>query len=464
VIVFAVYWLMPYTKYRHVTRKALLLVASYYFYMSWNVKLVSLIAASTALDYTVGLILESSTSRRVRRGALIASLVGNLGLLATFKYANFFVDSAVVLGQRIGLHLTPVELNIVLPVGISFYTFQTLSYTIDVYRGKLPTCRNLLDFSLFVAFFPQLVAGPIVRAADFLPQLGYDKTWDRERLRRGLRLTVVGLAKKVVVADSVAIIADAVFADPGSYGLVGTWLGVVAFAVQIYCDFSGYSDVAIGVAAMLGYDIPKNFAHPYIAQSIREFWRRWHISLSTWLRDYLYIPLGGNRHGELLTYRNLMLTMVLGGLWHGAAWTFVAWGVYQGLMLSATRLGERRFPRLTGVDADVGLPVAAARMAVTFVFVCFGWVLFRAQSFSDALHLSASMAGLNGMWGEGALRLRAAWLFVPVVFGHLAAFVKERYGVDLMQPLVVRAAIITGAVVGILAFWDDPSSFIYFQF
>ncbi|NLF32131.1 MAG: MBOAT family protein [Planctomycetes bacterium] len=457
-LVFAAYWIVR----RPTIRKALLLAASYHFYMSWNRWLISLILASTALDYALGLILDRTDRPRVRRAALAASCAGNLGLLALFKYAGFFAESLGALASALGVTLTPVELKLVLPVGISFYTFQTLSYTIDVYRRRMPACRSALDFALFVAFFPQLVAGPIVRAESFLPQLQREVRWDGRRMLSGLALMVRGLAKKIVLADSLAIVADRVFDAPLSYGTAATWYGVVAFAIQIYCDFSGYSDVAIGTARMLGFDLPSNFDHPCLADSPSNFWRRWHISLSTWLRDYLYIPLGGNRRGTARTYANLAATMLLGGLWHGAAWTFVAWGAYQGALLCAGRAGRWESPPGPLKRPLVGL---LARLAAMWVLVLIGWVFFRARTFADAGRLLAHMAGFGRPAVEAWVPTAGLWLIGLFGLTQLAAFARERYGVEPAAHPFVKAAVLTGCVVGILAFSRPVSTaFIYFQF
>jgi len=452
-VVFACYWLVRHQR----ARKVLLLLASYYFYMCWNPKLVVLIWASTLLDFGMGQVLARTDRRGLRKAALIASCVGNLGLLGIFKYAGFFAESFAIMANRLGFHMSPVELKIVLPVGISFYTFQTMSYTIDLYRRRIPACHSPLDFALFVAFFPQLVAGPILRASHFLPQLQGERRWSWQRFRCGMWRFVRGLAKKVIIADSLAlVVVDPMFHTPEKYGFLGSWTGVICFAVQIYCDFSGYSDVAIGTAAMLGYHVPENFDHPYLARGLRDFWRRWHISLSTWLRDYLYIPLGGNRRGRRRTLINLMLTMLLGGLWHGAAWTFIAWGAYHGGLLATERKLQER-----GVKPD---RLAFPSIVITCFLVCFGWALFRADSFGDARTVVAGMLGLRGLGGLDGLRVAALWLVAVVFVTHALAFVKERWGYDWQRPLIVRAALATGCAVGIPAFWYMAQPFIYFQF
>ena len=310
--------------------KATMLAASYVFYAWWDWRFLTLIWLSTAVDFVAGRALMASASPTRRRLLLVLSLATNLGMLGFFKYADFFVESFVNLMADLGLAVSAQPLGIILPVGISFYTFQTMSYSIDIYRGRLEPTESLLDFALFVGFFPQLVAGPIVRARDFLAQLATD---DRTPIDTGrsLRLILGGLFKKIVIADVLATeLVDGVFANPGGATGLETLLAIYGYALQIYGDFSGYSDIAIGIALLLGFRFGDNFDQPYRAASLQEFWRRWHISLSSWLRDYLYVSLGGSRRGRLLTYRNLLITMLLGGLWHGAGWTFVVWGALHG--------------------------------------------------------------------------------------------------------------------------------------
>ena len=358
----------------HRARKLFLLVASYYFYAYWDWRFLSLIFASTLIDYCVGQCLKRTTAQARRKFLLLVSLVCNLGLLGFFKYFNFFVESMQAMLAPLGWHVG--SLNILLPVGISFYTFQSLSYTIDVYRGKIKCCDDFLDFALFVSFFPQLVAGPIVRASVFLKQLETPRYLTWRRTAEGFRQFTIGLFKKAFIADRIAVFVDGVFGNAGVFDGPTTWLAVMCYAIQIYCDFSGYSDMAIGAARMLGYDIPVNFKYPYIARSVTDFWRRWHISLSTWLRDYLYIPLGGNRKGPRRTCINIMITMVLGGLWHGAAWTFVFWGAMHGVALVVTRWVSARLgtPSANGVTRGF---MAAGGWLVTMLVVLVALVFFR---------------------------------------------------------------------------------------
>ncbi len=366
----------------HKAQKMILLAASWYFYAYWDWRFFGLLLLSTVVDYSIGMGFAKITDNRKRRVLLWVSVITNLGILGFFKYYNFFIGSISQMLQPLGINTS--TLSIILPIGISFYTFQTMSYTIDVYWRKLEPCKNFFDFALFVSFFPQLVAGPIVRASDFLPQLKTPRQMSWDKTYSGARLIVIGFFKKSFIADHLAFFVDGVFRNPGVFDMGTTWLAVLAYAIQIYCDFSGYSDMAIGLARILGYEFNINFNLPYLAHSVEDFWRRWHISLSTWLRDYLYIPLGGNRKGRTRTYLNLIITMVLGGLWHGAAWTFVFWGAIHGGALAVSKFysqikhdAQRRvegagFRRFTG-------------WAATMLVVIIGWTFFRAQSFSDAV-------------------------------------------------------------------------------
>ena len=370
---------------RRESRNLWLLVASYYFYAYWDYRFCGLLLLSTVVDYWVALWMDQSRSDRVRRALMVVSLCVNLGVLGLFKYFNFFIASAQPLLESLGLHAG--TLAIILPVGISFYTFQTLSYTIDVYRGVIRPTKRFLDFSLYVAFFPQLVAGPIVRARELLPQLAEVPRWSSRRFYGGAQQILRGAVKKVILADRLGEAVDVVFAGPDLYSGGTIALAVLAYAGQIYYDFAGYSDIAIGAAKMLGYRFPINFRHPYLATSMAEFWHRWHMTLSRWLRDYLYISLGGSRVSALATYRNLMITMVLGGLWHGAAWTFVLWGVWHGLALSAQRWARDRFTTR---------PPPLLGWTVTMAVVLVGWILFRSADLDQAALVLRRIVTLAG--------------------------------------------------------------------
>lgn len=463
-LVAAAYVMLP-----HKGQNRMLLVASYVFYGAWDWRFLSLILLSTVVDYFVALRLRSEMSEPRRKQLLWVSLSVNLGMLGVFKYLGFFADSFQALLAGLGYDADPLMLSIVLPVGISFYTFQTLSYTIDVYRRELEPEPDFLDFALFVAFFPQLVAGPIERARNLLPNIASPRVLSWEALGRGAVLCLLGLIKKIVIADGIAPSVDAVYGSPDPSRidiLLATWL----FAVQIYCDFSGYTDIARGVAKMLGFSLMRNFAQPYFAADPQEFWRRWHISLSSWLRDYLYISLGGNRGGRWATYRNLMATMLLGGLWHGAAWNFVLWGGYQGALLAVHRaLTGRRGGSGEGARRSLGdWLLRGLAIAAFFQVVCYGWLLFRASSFEQIAGFTARLAGIAAAPAgitmpdpPLAALLGMVWLLGWDIMVERSGDVRFYAG----WPMAVRAALYAGMIY-LLAFGATTatSAFIYFQF
>ena len=376
------------------SRKLMLLAASYVFYGWWDWRFLSLIVVSSLVDFACGAALDRARrpdrSASRRKGILAVSICLNLGLLGFFKYFGFFVDSAKATLGEFGLPWGLDTLDIVLPVGISFYTFQTMSYTIDIFRGKMRSTARLDDFMLFVAFFPQLVAGPIERASRLLPQIEKPKKADAGEVSSGLELVLLGLFYKMVVADNMAPYVNSVFHMPAPGG-AAVATATVAFAFQIYGDFAGYSLIARGVARMLGFDIIANFRVPYVSRSPSEFWQRWHVSLSSWLRDYLYIPLGGNRDGRWRTYRNLSLTMLLGGLWHGAAWTFVIWGAFHGLLLVAYRLLGHSSGRGQPGEGNGTFAGRIAAASLFFALTCLGWLIFRADSFGQLVAFSRAL-------------------------------------------------------------------------
>lgn len=391
-------------------KKINLLLASYIFYAAWNPPFILLLWLSTVVDFFVGRALYTQENKHKRRVLLVISLIGNLGMLCFFKYGGFLLENFVQLANLIGINYHPAKPNIILPAGISFYTFTTLCYTIDMYKRESKPVARLLDFSLFVTFFPHLVAGPIVRPPQLVPQFETERKATKQQLLDGLLLLSLGIFMKVVCADTLLSgAADTVFGSGGHMGALDAWSGVLAFSGQIFFDFAGYSTSAIGVAMCLGFVLPQNFMYPYAAIGFSDFWRRWHITLSTWLRDYLYIPLGGNRQGTFRTYINLMITMLIGGLWHGASWTFVAWGGLHGLYLWIEKaLTERRTKTADTPTGDVPEPViATASMApaikiknkgfigalLTFLLICVTWVFFRAATFGQAWALLRSMAG-----------------------------------------------------------------------
>lgn len=377
------YWRLP-----HRGQNLLLLVASYVFYGYWDWRYLGLLAASTLIDYYVSNAIYRDDDARRRKILLVTSIVANLSFLGYFKYAGFFVREFADLLETLGFQANLPVLNILLPVGISFYTFQTMAYTIDVYRGVTKPAKTLSDFALFVAFFPQLVAGPIERSAQLLPQLVNPRSYRSGDFAEGLYHILIGMLKKVVIADNLAPIVNRVFSTPAAeLTSADVLIGVYAFAFQIYGDFSGYSSIAQGTAKWMGIDLSYNFKMPYFSRSPSEFWQRWHVTLSQWLRDYLYIPLGGNRARPRRTYINLALTMLLGGLWHGAAWTFIIWGAWHGLLLVGYRLaGIEKFERRTTTL------VAVLQAIVMFHFVCIGWLFFRAESFDQAMAMLAAIA------------------------------------------------------------------------
>lgn len=384
---------------------------------------------------------------------LIVSLAANLGILGFFKYFNFFVESAnSLLGIESGR-----TLYIILPVGISFFTFQSMSYTIDIYRKKMEPVERFTDFALFVSFFPQLVAGPIVRAAQFLPQLKTQKNFGQIAFQSALTLFLIGFIKKACISDNIAPIIDPVFANPEQYTALSTWIGTFFYAVQIYCDFSGYTDMAIATAALLGYKLTLNFNFPYFASNIAQFWQRWHISLSSWLRDYLYISMGGNRVGTWKLYRNLLVTMLLGGLWHGAAWTFLIWGALHGIALVAHRFVSKRLAILEGIGKSLG-------MVATMYWVCLAWIFFRCTSVSDALVMAKVYVTFQSP-GEIALDAMLLLWLIPLVVAHAIAYrVNVAEKARGIPDWVFSAGLGVAIVAALLFVPQHTKPFIYFQF
>jgi len=512
----------------HRAQNYMLLLASYFFYGWWDVRFLFLIAISTSLDFICGLLIRNGAltprERRIpllwaigsafffvtidwragsigegfssrfgwlvfagtaaltlaanfllplasrleedarRRLFVLLSVAGNLGILGVFKYFNFFVDSAVASLDAIGLQGTSYHLNIVLPVGISFYTFQTMSYTIDIYRRTLEPTDRFLDFALFVSFFPQLVAGPIERAAHLLPELSRPRNPTSDQTWRGLHLIAFGLFKKVAIADGVAPTVNQIFGR----GVEASWaeviVGSVLFAIQIYCDFSAYSDIARGTSKLLGIELMLNFDQPYFSRSASEFWRRWHISLSSWLRDYLYISLGGNRIGESKTYRNLMATMVIGGLWHGAAWNFVLWGAYQGSVLIFGRVKEHLWPRRGFRRSALGKMVS---ICIFFGITCYGWLLFRGESLDQIVAFTHTLLfDFGNLSFEADPPRLAALLGIP----FLAAIEFAQYGSGDERFYGRLPVPLQGAMYALMLFVlilgtsNEPAEFIYFAF
>jgi alginate O-acetyltransferase complex protein AlgI len=455
------YFLTP-----HRFRWCLLLPASYFFYMCWRPEYGILILFTTTVDYCCGLQIERSTSHRQRKLYLVISIVADLGVLFTFKYFNFVTDTLRALGMYFSMPVDIPHLHVLLPIGISFYTFQSMSYTIDVYRRQIKAERHFGLYALYVSFFPQLVAGPIERGIRLLPQFRERFKFDAERVWSGLQLMGWGLFKKVVIADRLAVYVKSVFNNVESHSGPSYLLATYFFAFQIYCDFSGYSDIAIGAARVMGFDLMENFRRPYFATTIVEFWRRWHISLSTWLRDYLYIPLGGNRRGTGRMYLNLLITMLLGGIWHGAAWTFVIWGALHGAMLCLSKL---TLPVRDRLASRLGLApwlVQSIRMFVTFHLVCLSWVFFRANSVQDAFYL---LSHLFHGWprifvDEPTMAYGLFGVLVLLVVQVLQSHGSVRQVLE-RQALPVRWAVCAAVLFMIVLFgMDGNTQFIYFQF
>ena len=456
------YWLLPRTSHRNL----LLTLASYYFYYSWNEYLAFLILVTSGADYLLALKMERCETDRDKRFYLGTSIVMNLGILCCFKYLDFFLRDFKFFLMGLGIDVPLATFQFILPIGISFYTFEAINYATDVYRGNLKAEKNFANLLLFITFFPHLVAGPIVRARTFLPQIVRPKPWSWARFELGIRYFVMGIFKKLALADRLALLADPVFVNPAHFSSGATWGAVLAYTLQIYCDFSGYSDMAIGLAHMLGFRLARNFNMPYLALTITDFWRRWHISLSGWLRDYLYIPLGGNRGSRLRTYRNLMLTMLLGGLWHGANWTFVAWGGLHGLYLVGYRIFadfKRDRPWLRAFVKTV--PGICLSWFCTQFLVIMAWVQFRAQSFEEA---GIVYSRLFFPQPGSPLPMPASILWFSLAVVCLASFCAATGSwlrASKTWPVPLLAACYVGTFISALILAPDfGQPFIYFQF
>ena len=495
----------------------LILISSYIFYGWWDERFLLLIALSTTTDYLAGIgargykltlshlglsvgfllivsvglglldwqsnslvlvggllfavatvatvfVLGRLETQPRRKAYLVTSLVVNLGILGFFKYFNFFAESLRQGALSLGLELDAATLNIVLPVGISFYTFQTLSYTLDCYKEKLEPTNQFLEHAAFVAFFPQLVAGPIERARNLLPQFSVPRIITFDKVKSGTALFAWGLYKKIVIADNIAPIADRIFSDPTAFSSGEILVGVLAFTFQIFCDFSGYSDMARGLARVMGFELMLNFNIPYISRSPSEFWRRWHISLSSWLRDYLYIGLGGNQHGKLATYRNLLITMLLGGLWHGASWTFVAWGAFHGSILVIYRLlGIDKLLNAKDRSQTATVAINVGSWSVMFALTLIGWVLFRAVTFGDAQSIFAGVIA-NNQWASPTWAALAFYVWPLLVIQAIQAS-SGKLEIFFDLPRFVRLNIALFLLLGVLLLSAPPGQeFIYFDF
>ena len=462
-IVYAVYRALPAVmsvSRAHRAQNWLLLVASYYFYAAWDYRFLALLAASTLVDYSCGLLLGRMTDQRRRRIVMWISIGFNLTMLGFFKYFNFFADNLQSLFAAIGWQLDFVTVRVLLPIGISFYTFVTMSYVIDVYRRKIEPTRNFVDFAVFVSYFPHLVAGPILRATALLPQISRPRRISRAQIRDGLWLIAWGFFQKIFVADNLAPLSSLVFAPDAHLIGINVLLGTYAFAFQIYGDFAGYSNIARGTSKLMGIELIENFRFPYLVVTPQAFWRHWHISLSTWLRDYLFIPLGGSRGTAWQTRRNLLVTMLLGGLWHGAAWTFILWGLYQALLLIVYRPLERVVESLRG-------PSRAVAWLIMFHLTCYGWLIFRASSLRKLGELTRSLFVDFAPATIDVTGLLVPLLLytTPLLVVHL---VEARADDVLVVPrlrTVVRYSIYVATLYLIFLFGNfGGSDFIYFQF
>lgn len=462
-MVFVLYWFVFGNSAR--SQNILILISSYVFYSWWDYRFLSLIVFSTVVDYTLGLRIHNEKKDGLRKLFLFYSIFINLGILGFFKYYNFFIESWIDLFRAIGFQMSHVNtLNIILPVGISFYTFQTMSYTIDVYNRKLKPTKDFISFASFVSFFPQLVAGPIEKAINLLPQISNKRTFSYEQSVQGLRLVLWGMFKKVVVADSLAPIVDEVFTNYANYGSISLLLAAIYFSFQIYCDFSGYSDIAIGIAKLFGFELMSNFKFPYFSRNIAEFWRRWHISLSTWFRDYLYIQLGGSRLGKRKTIRNIFLIFIVSGFWHGANWTFIFWGLIHTLLyLPGFILNTNRKYTNTIVAENKRLPsfIELCQISKTFFFTTLAWIFFRSNSIGEAFSYIAQIASFENkfVYGKTLIIFPLFLICFEFLFRN-----DERLILNIENKYLRHLIYLLLSVLVILFFNQDQKVFIYFNF
>jgi alginate O-acetyltransferase complex protein AlgI len=465
-VVFCLYWFLANKNYKH--QNILLLISSYFFYACWDWRFMFLLIFSTLLDYYTGIKMSEAPTKSLRKFWFWLSITVNLGFLGVFKYYNFFASSFADAISNFGIQSNPWTLKVILPIGISFYTFHGLSYVIDIYKGRIKPERNFVDYSVFVSFFPLLVAGPIERATHLLPQIQKKRVFDYTKAIDGLRQILWGLFKKVVIADQCAVFANSIFNHAGQNSGSNLVLGALFFTFQIYCDFSGYSDIALGTARLLGIELLKNFAFPYFSRDIAEFWRRWHISLSTWFRDYLYIPLGGSRGGMWMKIRNTFIIFIVSGFWHGANWTFVTWGFLNALFIMPSIVFKTNRKNLDIVAQGRMLPSFRELMAmlITFSLTVFAWIFFRAESLSHAVTyisgiFSPSLLSMPTKGSKALMLLLAVFLFIEWQ-GRESNYAIEKVGLNWYKP--VRWAAYYGVVFMIFYFAGKEQQFIYFQF
>lgn len=480
-LVFILYWFIVKKSLRN--QNVLILLASYVFYGFWDWRFLSLIIFSSFVDYFLGLKIDEATNKKKKKLLLLSSLFINLGLLGFFKYYNFFVDSFVDLFELFGIALNRGTLVILLPVGISFYTFQTLSYSIDIYRGRLKPTKNILSFFAFVAFFPQLVAGPIERAVDLLPQFLKNRKFDNAFAISGLRLILWGLFKKVVIADNLSKYVDVIYAAPDDFYGLSIIIGTIFFTFQLYCDFSGYSDIAIGVAKLFGFKLMTNFRTPLFSSNFKEFWTRWHISLSSWFRDYVYIPLGGNKVGKWKWSFNIFLTFLISGIWHGASWTFAIWGSLNGCYLIFGMITENTRNKINRLLGFTHFPIflKASQVGLTFCLYAFSLMIFRAESVGDAItlikhlpqHLGVQLSGFTSFVTPFqdlfSSKLEFIYLILSFTIFITIDFIIRKDGIDSILNKIPKFARLSiyYFLIGWLLFFGalgEPQEFVYFQF
>jgi alginate O-acetyltransferase complex protein AlgI len=460
-LLFPAYWALQ----RHYkAQNLLLLLAGYFFYACWEPRFLALLILSTVMDFACGLAVDRIEAPRRRKLFVMLSMALNLGMLGYFKYVNFFAESMQLALSKAGIDLPLQHIEVVLPIGISFYTFQSMSYVIDVYRKQIKPTRNLLEFATFVSFFPHLVAGPIMRPTTLLPQIQSPRRFNLDQFYQGVYLIFWGLTKKVVVADNLAWYVNDLFGRWQSIDGGLALLAVYGFAFQIYCDFSGYTDAARGIAKCLGIELALNFNLPYFAANPQEFWNRWHISLSRWLQDYLYIPLGGSRGGLFNTYRNLMMTMIIGGLWHGARWTFVIWGTYQGVILVGHRLLKPWLAKISPTEPIDQACWKAVRIVATFHLVCVGWLIFRSESVAQLTGMLWALADRPAI-PASAFLLPMTIAIVPLLLVQYAQYRSNDLEIVMRTPWYVRSLFYTTCFYAfVLAGEFGGSQFLYFQF
>ena len=470
-VVFILFWFVCKNSLR--LQNILLILASYYFYGCWDYRFLSLIMASSMLDFSLGIQIQKTKLDKHRKGLLWISILANIGILGFFKYFNFFIESAYTLATNIGWQVDYFTLNILLPVGISFYTFQTLSYTIDVYKKEIEAIRDPFAFFAFVAFFPQLVAGPIERAKKFLPQFSKKKEFDYESAVDGCRQMLWGFFKKIVIADNCAPYVDQIFAYPSAFSSPILFIGAVLFAFQIYGDFSGYTDIAIGTAKLFGFNLMQNFAYPYFSRDIAEFWRRWHISLSSWFKDYLYFPLGGSRGSKAKTIRNTFIIFLVSGFWHGANWTFILWGGLNGLYLlpQLIRKTNRRYTEIVAAESILPSLREFIKILTTFLLTCLAWIFFRADSISHAFTYIYKMFSFQNFknidtFNENVgINTFALGLLITLLIAIEWIQRKKRHGLeDPFETPFIRYIVYFMFSFSILYHFGGKSEFIYFQF